>query len=106
MYDGFSPDVTTVVSILSSCVCLEALVQRRLVHSHGIHFGFDLDVSVIITLISMYCKCGHIDSARFLFDGMCATTGFPWTAMIRGYAQKGDQNMKQDDSFIILTGIP
>ncbi|KAL9462115.1 hypothetical protein AB3S75_000168 [Citrus x aurantiifolia] len=90
IYDGFRPDVTTVVSLLSSCVCPEALVQGRLVHSHGIHYGFDLDVSVINTLISMYSKCGDIDSARFLFDGMCDRTRVSWTAMISGYAQKGD----------------
>ncbi|KAH9718382.1 pentatricopeptide repeat-containing protein [Citrus sinensis] len=90
MYDGFRLDVTTVVSLLSSFVCPEALVQGRLVHSHGIHYGFDLDVSVINTLISMYSKCGDIDSARVLFDGICDRTRVSWTAMISGYAQKGD----------------
>ncbi|ESR41307.1 hypothetical protein CICLE_v10027134mg [Citrus x clementina] len=88
MYNGFRLDVTTVVSLLSSFVCPEALVQGRLVHSHGIHYGFDLDVSVINTLISMYSKCGDIDSARVLFDGICDRTRVSWTAMISGYAQK------------------
>lgn len=93
MHDGFRPDVSTIVSLLSSCVQAEGLCQGRLIHSCGIQRGFDSDISVLNTLISMYSKCGDINSARFLFDGMCDRTCVSWTAMISGYAEKGDMEV-------------
>ncbi|CAN1745864.1 Pentatricopeptide repeat-containing protein At4g19191, mitochondrial [Linum perenne] len=90
LFDGFRADISTIVSLLSSCAQPEALCQGRLIHSHGIRFGCDVDVTVCNTLISMYSKCGDIDSARFLFDGMCHRSSVSWTAMIGGYAEKGN----------------
>ncbi|XP_044478319.1 pentatricopeptide repeat-containing protein At4g19191, mitochondrial-like [Mangifera indica] len=93
MNDEFRPDVSTIVSLLSSCVQPDALLQGMLIHSHGIKMGCDLDISVINTLISMYSKCGDIVSARFLFDTMYDRTCVSWTAIISGYAEKGDMNV-------------
>ncbi|GLT44010.1 hypothetical protein SLA2020_179290 [Shorea laevis] len=92
LLDGLRPDVSTTVSLLSSCVQLEALLHGRLMHSHGIQLGCDLDISVINTLISMYSKCHDVSSARFLFDGMFSRSCVSWTAMISGYAEKGDMD--------------
>ncbi|KAL5751695.1 hypothetical protein ACOSP7_021868 [Xanthoceras sorbifolium] len=91
--DGFRCDVSTIVSLLSSCKQPEALFQGRLIHSHAVKCGCDLAISVINTLISMYSKCGDVDSARFLFDGMYHRTCVSWTAMISGYAGKGDMDV-------------
>ncbi|KAK1592720.1 hypothetical protein Q3G72_029208 [Acer saccharum] len=90
--DGFRPDVSTIVSLLSSCKRPEELFQGKLIHSHAIQCGCDLAISVINTLISMYSKCGDVDSARFLFDGMHDRTCVTWTAMIGGYSGKGDMD--------------
>ncbi|CAL1352352.1 unnamed protein product [Linum trigynum] len=90
LLEGFRPDISTLVSLLSSCTRTEVLCQGRLIHSHGVRIGCDTDVSVCNTLISMYSKCGDIDSARFLFDAMSHRSSVSWTAMIGGYAEKGD----------------
>ena len=37
----------------------------------------------------MYAKCGRLDSARFIFDGMNNRCVVSWTAMISSYAQQG-----------------
>ncbi|XP_010261135.1 PREDICTED: pentatricopeptide repeat-containing protein At4g19191, mitochondrial [Nelumbo nucifera] len=87
---GVRPDVSTIVSLLSSCAHPEVLLQGKLIHSHGVHTGCSLDISVINTLISMYSKCGDIISARNLFNRMSERTCVSWTAMISGYAEKGD----------------
>ncbi|XP_038679153.1 pentatricopeptide repeat-containing protein At4g19191, mitochondrial isoform X2 [Tripterygium wilfordii] len=87
---GFRPDISTILSLLSSCVQPEALLQGSLIHSHGIQFGCNSDRSVINTLISMYCKCGDIDSARYLFECTSNRTCVTWTIMISGYAGKGN----------------
>jgi pentatricopeptide repeat protein len=91
-HNGFRPDSSTIVSILSSCVQPEALFQGMLIHSHGIKLGCDLDICVVNTLVSMYSKCGDVDSARFLFDRMSDRTCVSWTVMISGYAEKGNMN--------------
>ncbi|PIA65627.1 hypothetical protein AQUCO_00100855v1 [Aquilegia coerulea] len=90
--EGVQPDLSTILSLLSSIVQPEMLLQGKLLHCHGIKLGFDSNVSVVNTLISMYSKCAEIDYARFLFNSMCERTCVSWTAMISGYAEKGDVN--------------
>ncbi|KAA8530977.1 hypothetical protein F0562_005656 [Nyssa sinensis] len=55
LYEGFSPDASTILSLLSSCVWPKTLYQ-----------------------------------ARYIFDSMMDKTCVSWTAMIGGYAEKGD----------------
>nr|XP_011466117.1 PREDICTED: pentatricopeptide repeat-containing protein At4g19191, mitochondrial [Fragaria vesca subsp. vesca] len=90
--DGYRPDISTILSILSSCNQPNKLFQGVLIHCHGIQLGCDSDIYVINDLISMYSKCGDLPSARFLFDGMCDRTCVSWTAMISGYAENGNMN--------------
>ncbi|KAF9599687.1 hypothetical protein IFM89_001633 [Coptis chinensis] len=88
--EGVRPDLSTILSLLSSIVHPEMLIQGKLIHCHGIKLGCDSDVSVVNTLISMYSKCEEIDRARFLFNSMGERSCVSWTAMIGGYAEKGD----------------
>ncbi|XVF23112.1 hypothetical protein REPUB_Repub13aG0009600 [Reevesia pubescens] len=92
LVDGIRPDASSIVSLISSCVQPEALFQGMLIHSHGIQLGCDLNLSITNTLISMYSKCGDINSARFLFDCMSDRTCVSWTVMISGYAEKGNMD--------------
>ncbi|XP_052195796.1 pentatricopeptide repeat-containing protein At4g19191, mitochondrial [Diospyros lotus] len=90
LFDGFSPDVGTICSLLVSCVTIELLYHGKSIHCHGFLLGCDSNTSVLNTLISMYSKCGDIASARCIFDDMTDTTCVSWTAIIGGYAEKGD----------------
>uniref|UniRef100_A0A803N8C5 Pentatricopeptide repeat-containing protein n=1 Tax=Chenopodium quinoa TaxID=63459 RepID=A0A803N8C5_CHEQI len=87
--DGHKPDISTFLSLLSSCVQPEGLSHGKLIHSHVIQFGCDYDVAVTNTLLTMYSKCGDIDSAWHLFQSMTYKTCISWTAMISSYAVKG-----------------
>ncbi|XP_073013531.1 putative pentatricopeptide repeat-containing protein At5g52630 [Typha latifolia] len=40
-------------------------------------------------LLNMYCKCGQVDDAVNLFDGMPQRNLVSWTAMVSGFAQNG-----------------
>ncbi|KAK2994537.1 hypothetical protein RJ640_012536 [Escallonia rubra] len=84
------PDISTILNLLSSFVQPEALCQGKLIHCHGIKVGCHSDISVLNTLISMYSKSGDIHSARHVFDGMMEKSCVSWTAIIGGYAEKGD----------------
>ncbi|KAE8687549.1 Pentatricopeptide repeat-containing protein [Hibiscus syriacus] len=92
LVDGIRPDASSIVSLISSCVQPEALFRGMLIHSHGIKLGCDLNISVTNTLISMYSKCGDVNSARLLFDCMSYRTCVSWTVMISGYAGKGNMD--------------
>ncbi|KNA15984.1 hypothetical protein SOVF_093400 [Spinacia oleracea] len=83
------PDISTFLSLLSSCVQHEALSHGKLVHSHVIQLGCGYDVAVSNTLLTMYSKCGDIDSAWHLFQIMTHKTCISWTAMIGGFVAKG-----------------
>ncbi|XP_074312391.1 pentatricopeptide repeat-containing protein At4g19191, mitochondrial [Silene latifolia] len=88
--DGRKPDVSTFLSLLSSCGELEALNYGKLVHSHAIQLGVVYDVTMANTLLTMYSRCGDIHSASLLFQRMAYKTCVSWTAMIGGYAEKGN----------------
>lgn len=90
LHGGLRPDASTILSLLSSCVQPEASLQGTLIHSHGIQLGCVSDDTVVNTLISMYSKSGDIVSAELLFSGMSHRTCVSWTAIISGYAEKGD----------------
>ncbi|KAJ8760402.1 hypothetical protein K2173_015069 [Erythroxylum novogranatense] len=90
LHDGYKPDISTIISLLSSFVQPEAVFQGMLIHSQAIKYGFCLDVCVANTLVSMYSKCGVIDSARCLFDGMHDRTAVSWSVLIAGYARNGN----------------
>ncbi|KAJ0677219.1 putative tetratricopeptide-like helical domain superfamily [Helianthus annuus] len=90
LYDGFKPDSSTILNLLSSINQHEAHFHGGLIHCHGIKTGCDSDVTILNTLISMYSKCDNVNAARRIFDNMMNKTCVSWTAMIGGYAEKGD----------------
>ncbi|XP_057861159.2 uncharacterized protein LOC131069670 [Cryptomeria japonica] len=90
--DGVKPDSVTVVSLLPACARLEILKQGNEIHGYVLRNGFDAYVNVGTSLIDMYAKCGRMEKARNVFDGMLKRDVASWNAMIVGYAQNGDAN--------------
>ncbi|CAA0833822.1 Pentatricopeptide repeat-containing protein -mitochondrial [Striga hermonthica] len=88
--DGYKPDLSTVLNLLSSFARPEFLSHGVAVHTHVVKLGCDADIRVLNTLVSMYSKCGDIHSARVIFDLMSEKSCVTWTAMIGGYSEKGD----------------
>eukprot|EP01018_Ginkgo_biloba_P033250 Gb_04533 [translate_table: standard] len=86
------PNVVTLVSVLVACADLAVLQQGKEVHVYIIKHGFESDVSVGTTLVSMYAKCRRMDIARLLFDKMATRDVVSWSAMIAGYTQNGYAN--------------
>lgn len=88
---GCLPNLTTYLSILnaSAITSTGALEWVKEVHKHAGKAGFISDLRVGNALIHMYAKCGSIDDARLVFDGMCDRDVISWNAMIGGLAQNG-----------------
>ncbi|CAL5045342.1 unnamed protein product [Urochloa decumbens] len=95
------PDDTTLVAVLGACAKLGALGTGRWVHAYimrrrrrhhpGRHRGADAADGVVVgnALIDMYAKCGAVDHAVAVFDGMEARDAYTYASMITGLAAHG-----------------
>jgi len=86
---GVKPDQITFASVLDACACIAALEQGKQVHKCIIKMGFESDLYVGNTLVTMYAKCGILENARHLFDNMSEQNVVSWNSMIACYAQHG-----------------
>ncbi|KAI8563004.1 hypothetical protein RHMOL_Rhmol03G0080200 [Rhododendron molle] len=82
-----SPAAFTFPFALKSCAALSLPLLGAQLHSHVVRTGSQSDPFVLTALISMYCKCRFIDSARKLFDEnpLCRTLSVCYNALIAGY---------------------
>ncbi|KAL8521357.1 hypothetical protein ACS0TY_011762 [Phlomoides rotata] len=90
LHDGYRPDLSTLVNLLSSFAQPKSLQYGMLMHAHAIKVGCDSNITLLNTLVSMYSKCGDIGSARHIFVQMNERSRVTWTAMIGGYSEQGD----------------
>nr|DAD43845.1 TPA_asm: hypothetical protein HUJ06_002075 [Nelumbo nucifera] len=83
------PNEVTMISVLSACAQLGALELGRWLHSYIKNNGIQVNVHIGTALVDMYCKCGSLDDARVVFDGMINKDVVAWNSMIMGYAMHG-----------------
>lgn len=50
---------------------------------------FDQDLILNNALLDMYCKCGSLEDAKFIFSHMAEKDVISWSTMIAGLAQNG-----------------
>nr|XP_043611356.1 putative pentatricopeptide repeat-containing protein At5g40405 [Erigeron canadensis] len=85
----FLPDKITVVSVLSACGDLGALDMGKTVHKYIEKNQIEVDIQLGTSLVNMYAKCGDIDNASKVFNGMKKRDVSLWSAMIMGLANHG-----------------
>ncbi|KAL8088320.1 pentatricopeptide repeat-containing protein At3g16610 [Apium graveolens] len=86
---GVRPNKYTYPFVLKACAGLQAVDDGKLVHHHAETNGFDKDVFVSTALVDFYVKCGCLEDARKVFDGMCDRDVVAWNAMIAGASLHG-----------------
>ncbi|XP_043722288.1 pentatricopeptide repeat-containing protein At5g13270, chloroplastic [Telopea speciosissima] len=73
---------------LSVPSCLELGKQM---HSHMVKNGLTPDILIDTALLSMYVKCGCLESSKLVFDRMTEKNAVTWTGLMMGYTQADRQ---------------
>ncbi|XAR65244.1 hypothetical protein NMG60_11009296 [Bertholletia excelsa] len=85
------PDEVSIVTVLSACASLGALLVGASLHAYSIKEGLlSSNVYVGTALVNLYAKCGNAESARNVFDRMREKNRITWATMIGGYGIQGD----------------
>lgn len=86
------PNKATFVSVLTACSNLGQLDRGKWIHSL-IREGFvEPDVLLLTALLTMYAKCGAIESAKEVFDQMPERSTVSWNSMIMSYGLHGQSD--------------
>ncbi|CAD6260291.1 unnamed protein product [Miscanthus lutarioriparius] len=86
---GGTPDQFGLAVVLSACSRLGALQHGRQVHCDVLKSGFCSSAFCQAGLVDMYAKCGEVNDARRVFDGIACPDTICWASMIAGYHRVG-----------------
>lgn len=79
----------TILGLVPGCTTPLHLNLGSSLHCLAMKHGFITDVNVANCFLSMYARCGSVESARKVFDERRERTLITWNAMISGYSQNG-----------------
>ena len=88
--DGWRPDESSMVSVLSACAHLGSFDVGRSVHCALLRNTARLNTIMQTSLVDMYAKCGSIEKAAAVFDAMDGKNVWMYSAMLSGLALHGD----------------
>ncbi|KAL5544491.1 hypothetical protein UlMin_008275 [Ulmus minor] len=86
---GCEPDEVTCLHMLHACANLNALEFGERVHGYIEEHGYGRATNLRNSLISMYSRCGSVEKAYEVFEGMRDKNVVSWSAMISGLAING-----------------
>ncbi|CAL1373100.1 unnamed protein product [Linum trigynum] len=86
-------DEAALTTALGVCGALGFRELGKQIHSFVVKAGFEADVGVGNSLVSMYSKCGEMDEAIKSFDAMSARDVVSWNSLIAGHVlhREGDK---------------
>ncbi|GKU92274.1 hypothetical protein SLEP1_g6024 [Rubroshorea leprosula] len=87
---GLKPDSFTLVAVLNACANLGILELGKWIHAYMDKNHIPSDGFIGNALVDMYSKCGSIEEAFKVFQGMKCRDVYSYTAMIVGLAMHGE----------------
>ncbi|XP_044496498.1 pentatricopeptide repeat-containing protein At1g15510, chloroplastic [Mangifera indica] len=82
------PNSVTLVSVLSACARIGALMCGKEIHAHALRTGVGFDGFLPNSLLDMYVRCGRMEPAWNQFNSNNKDAS-AWNILIRGYAERG-----------------
>ncbi|EFJ28102.1 hypothetical protein SELMODRAFT_94128 [Selaginella moellendorffii] len=95
---GVRPDSLTLATALDTCAASGNLHEGRMVAELVTVYGLQSNDLVNSSLVHMYGKCGSLDDARRVFDGMAHRGPVVWSKMIAAYSEHGHCS----EAFVLL----
>lgn len=86
---------------ITECVGRRALLEGRQVHARMVTAGYRPALYLATRLVIMYARCGALEDAHNVLDGMPERNVVSWTAMISGYSQN-ERPAEAWDLFIMM----
>ncbi|PIA62704.1 hypothetical protein AQUCO_00200611v1 [Aquilegia coerulea] len=86
---GSKPDDVTCLVALQACAHLGTLEFGERIHRFIDEHGYGDATNLRNTLIAMYSRCGCVDKAFRVFQGMSERNVVTWSALIHGFAMNG-----------------
>lgn len=87
--EAVRPDEVTMIGAMSGCAQLRDLELGRRLHGYVESSGVRCTVRLMNAVMDMYVKCGSLELAKSVFEGIDNRTVVSWTTMIVGYAKFG-----------------
>ncbi|XP_062094888.1 putative pentatricopeptide repeat-containing protein At3g08820 isoform X1 [Humulus lupulus] len=86
---GVRPNGFNLVRVLSACTRLGDLSSAEWIDQYMMENGLGRNLFVATSLVDVYAKCGNMDKACRIFDGMLEKDVVSWSTMIQGYVVNG-----------------
>ncbi|XP_008785939.2 pentatricopeptide repeat-containing protein At3g29230 [Phoenix dactylifera] len=86
---GLEPDAAAIVSILAASAESGLLSLGRRIHAYVRSSKLRSATQVCNALVDMYSKCGCLDMACRIFDGMAEKDLVSWNSLVQGLAMHG-----------------
>ncbi|XP_008787519.3 pentatricopeptide repeat-containing protein At2g02750 [Phoenix dactylifera] len=86
---GQQTNSSTLLSILSACSKLLALLLGKQIHCYYLKYEVGDDVKIETALLDMYCKCGSVELADRVFSKIKDRNLVTWNTMISGLLSNG-----------------
>ncbi|XP_047316174.1 pentatricopeptide repeat-containing protein At1g53600, mitochondrial [Impatiens glandulifera] len=83
------PNPLTLSSVISASSCLAAINVGTQFHAYVAKTNMESDLSVANSLISMYSKCGNVETASIIFHRIISPNVVSYNSLITGYTQNG-----------------
>ncbi|EFJ28424.1 hypothetical protein SELMODRAFT_93439 [Selaginella moellendorffii] len=83
------PNAVTFMAVMDSCLRPEDLPRAEQIHAHMVASGFESDVVLQVCLVTMYGKCGSVDSAWSIFENLKERSVVAWNSMLSAFASNG-----------------
>lgn len=89
---SLNPNDVTLVSVLSACARIGALMCGKEIHAHVLRNGLGFDGFLPNSLLDMYVRCGRIELARNQFKTQKQDVA-SWNILLTGHAQRGQGSL-------------
>ncbi|KAL5558352.1 hypothetical protein UlMin_034563 [Ulmus minor] len=83
------PNAFMYSSVLKACALVGDLTLGKLIHNGISSDGLESDTVLMNSLLDMYVKCGSLNDAKEVFDGILYANSTSWNTILSGYTKAG-----------------